>query len=208
MDNQSQLFDLFNYYRSHTANVVARRQKAPVRDYKPTKQRLDVLKEMVGWCAQHEVDPRVWMYTLFDARSWGFAPKFDQLVPKTKKTAKKNLERYANLAHLPVLQKYNTEQGYQKAQAAGAVWDPNRDLNYSAEGLKRRYLNEGDVQRCMSEMETATYGYHPKSFVCARCPLAQQCEQALQAKVSFDITALRRGEITAEQARQTAYYGG
>jgi hypothetical protein len=207
MDLQLQLFDDFNYYRAHTRNVLSRREKAPVRDYKQTPKRLDVLKEMIGWCSLHDVDPRLWLYSLFVSRKWLFAPTFNQLIPRSQRTAKKSLRSYSTLSDLPIFQKRIDEQNREHAEAEGVVWDPNRDLNYSAEGLKRRFLNEGDVERCMREMETTTFGYHPKSFVCARCPVARRCEQALQAKVPFDITALRSGQLTAEQARRIAYYG-
>lgn len=207
-DLHTQLLSDYNYYRSHTRDVITRRAEHPVRDLKATKNRLDVLREMVGWCTQNEVDPRLWLYTLFDLRHWSFAPNFAHLVPKSKRTAKKNLERYANLRDIPIFQKRIAYETQQDAEADGRVFDPNRDVSYSAEALKRRYLNAGEVQRCMDEMDTYTLGFHPRSLVCARCPMASQCEQTLQARMPFDITALRRGQITVQQARQAAYHGG
>lgn len=207
MDLQTQLLSDYNYYRSHTRDVVQRRAVAPVRDLKETKNRLDVLRDMVGWCTQQQVDPRLWLYMLFDLRSWTFAPNFNQLVPKSKRTAKKNLERYANLSNIPLFQKRIAAETRQAAEADGRVFDPNRDVSYSAEALKRRFLNAGDWARCLEEMDTRTFGFHPRSLVCARCPVAAQCEQALQAKVPFDITALRREQITTQQAMgQAAHY--
>lgn len=89
----------------------------------------------------------------------------------------------------------------------GVVFDPNRDISGTTEAYKRRHLMDGDPQLCMERMSVETFGYHPRSLVCARCPLAQACAGRLQASVNFDILALRRGEITAQQAvRQVAVY--
>ncbi len=73
--------------------------------------------------------------------------------------------------------------------------------------LKKRYVMWGNQARCMSEMETETFGYHPKSEVCQSCQARHQCAAILQSKVGFDIMALRLGSITTEQARTVAYYG-
>lgn len=210
MELQS-ILDDYNYYRSYTAHVRDMRAKGhPVLDVKmKTKagaDRTPYFEKMVDFCDEHGLDPKIWLYMLFRIRKWRAAPRVDQLVPKSKKTVQKNLSLYADLSDLPLFQKHRVEQRQQDAQEAGEVWDVNRDVGYSTEALKRRYLNEGNAERCMSEMDERTYGYHPKSLVCARCPVATECARKLEMKFGTQMLALRRGEITARQAQQLSIF--
>lgn len=206
------ILDDYNYYRSYTSHVQEMRAKGQyVADVKMrTKKgedRRPYFEGMLSFCDEHGLDPKIWLYMLFKIRRWRAAPRFNQLVPKSKKTLQKNLSIYADLSDLPLFQQHRAEQRHQAAVEAGEVWDVNRDLGYSTEALKRRYLNEGDPERCMDEMEERTYGYHPKSLVCARCPVVTQCTQKLEAKYGTQILSLRRGDITARQAQQLTMFG-
>jgi hypothetical protein len=189
-----ELLDRYNYYRLHTGAF----QKSKMRTLKPTPDRLAVLDHMSTWCAKHELDPHLWLYSLFLARHWLFAPPFNQMIP-SKKVMKKALSRYHALRAVPLFTKRVNQEVQQVRAQQGRehVWDPNRDLSNASESVKRRYLLEGQFQRCIAETMTRTYGYHPRSLVCARCPVAHDCMVRLQASVRFDIMALRRGVTPA-----------
>lgn len=210
MDLQ-RILDDYNYYRAHTSHVKAMRaQGRYVADVKMRTKagddRTPYFEELVGFCSEHQLDPKMWLYMLFKIRGWKAAPKFNQLVPKSKKTLQKNLNIYANLSDIPLFQKNRDQKRHQEAVDSGEVYDKNRDLGFTTEAIKRRYLNEGDSERCMAEMEERTFGYHPQSLVCARCPSVTQCAQLLEAKYGTHIIALRRGEITARQAQQLSLF--
>lgn len=205
------ILDDYNYYRSFTSYVRDIRARggytADVKmRTKAGEDRAPYFAGMVQFCEEHSLDPKLWLYMLFKIRHWRAAPRFNQLVPKTKKTVEKNLRYYADLSDLPLFQKNREEKKYAREVQSGEVWDVNRDIGYSTEALKRRYLNEGDAERCMEEMEERTYGYHPRSLVCARCPVVTQCTQKLEARYGTEIIALRRGDINTKQAQQLSIF--
>lgn len=206
------ILDDYNYYRSYTDNVQSLRASGRYvsevkMQTKRGEDRRPYFEGMIDFCRKRSLDPKIWLYMLFKIRKWKAAPRFDQLVPKSKKTLEKNLSYYADLSDLPLFQKRQGEKRQHTAYAAGEIWDVNRDLGYSTEALKRRYLNEGDAERCLDEMEERTFGFHPKSLVCARCPVVTQCTQKLEAKYGTHILSLRMGEITAQQAQQLTLVG-
>lgn len=204
-----QLLSDYNHYRSSTSNLLSLQQQGKyVRELKATKPRLKAFDEMARWCAREGVDARLWLYSLFKARAWMFSPRMDQLIPRTEKTRKKALARYHQLGEVPVFHERIHREVYAQRVKAGTEWDVNRDLTNAAESLKRRYLAENDARRCLEEMQTRTFGYHPRSVVCARCPLQGECAAALQQLAGCDVIALRRGEITVDQARLQAWGGG
>lgn len=207
MDVERLLSD-YNYYRSHTAHLnKLRAQGAYVRDLKTTRSRLQALGDMARWCSEHQLDPRLWLYSLFSGRRWLFAPRFDQFVPRTPKTEKKALARYHALQDVPTYHERAHQEIHQRRVNDGREVDVNRDLTNAAEALKRRYLAEGNPGRCLDEMEGRTYGYHPRSVVCLCCPRQRECADKLCALVGYDVIALRRGEITVGQARAQAWGG-
>ena len=207
-----QLISDYNYYRSFTSEMFEKQKSGRYTgEVKLKTKRIDrepILNEMAAFCYEHDVSPRLWLFMLFQMRRWIRPPKFNQLVPRSRKTLEKNLNLYANLSEVPLFRKRIDEERHQKSTERGEDFDVNRDIDFYAEALKRRYLNEGDPERCIEEMGMNTHGYHPKSLVCARCPLSGQCIPILQAKVPFDILALRRGDITAQQAQQLAFRYG
>ena len=210
MDTQT-LLDKYNYFRAHTSWVQDMRAKGNfvnevVMVTKKGEDREPYFQELIDFCGERQIDPQIWLYMLFKIRGWKAAPKFNQLVPKSKKTLQKNLNIYANLSDIPLFQKHRDQQNHQAAVEAGQVWDKNRDIGWSTEALKRRYLNEGDSERCMAEMDERTFGYHPRSLVCARCPSVTQCTQILESKYGTHIVSLRRGEMTARQAQQLSLF--
>lgn len=192
------LLNDYNEYLAKTAHwkKLARTTFARRRGLSATN--LAVMGNLIVWCAEHGVEPRLWLYSLFSVRFWNFAPKFTELC------SPKHLERFRT-------QRFgDTTLFSQRIQSELAEhteedrYDPNRDLTATTESIKRAYLSEGQAAECLADLET-TLGFHPRSLVCARCPLTKDCAQKLQARTpAFDIMALRRGELTAETARHMA----
>lgn len=204
-----EILDTYNYFRAHTTHVhELRDQGKKVNDVvlrtKRGEDRTPYFQGFLDFCKEQNVDPRMWMYMLFKIRGWKAAPKFTQLVPKSKKTLQKNLNTYANLSDIPLFQKMRDERNHRESVESGNDWDKNRDIGISTEAVKRRYLNDGDSERCIEEMDERTYGFHPQSLVCARCPLTTQCASIFERKFGPHIAALRRGELTVKQAKQVS----
>ena len=189
------LLDDYNEYLVRTAHW---KQLPHASRRRATPANLEVMRKLAEWCVVQSVEPRLWLYSLFAVRHWTFAPPFKALQ------SKKHLERFRG--QKPGAHFTGRVQKEQNQQDASRGYDPNRDLIASVENLKRSYLSLNVPQVCMSEMP-ATLGFHPRSQVCAGCPLARECAGNLQARVTFDIQALRRGEISADHARtQAALY--
>ena len=168
-----------------------------------TPANLEVMRKLAEWCATNEVEPRLWLYSLFNVRHWTYAPPFKQLQSKKHLERFKGQKREGGTYFSNRVQKEMNEQQV----LCGDSYDPNRDVSGSVENLKRHYLALNAPQVCMNEM-SKTLGFHPRSQVCSGCPLAQPCAARLQSQVAFDIQALRRGEITAGNARAQAILHG
>ena len=194
-----ELLDDYDFYRFHTTRAAEMRDRGvPVKCLSATKDRLRALEEMASWCEENGLDSGLWLYSLF-RRSWmRFAPRFDQLIP-SKRSMKKQLKRYHELGDVPLYRDRCRMRNQARVTAAGENYDPNRDLSSTTEAIKRLYLRDGDLDGCMQDERTL--GYHPRSNVCAGCSGAQACAAKLLSTVSFDILALRRGEITSTQAQ-------
>ena len=73
-----QLWDDFIFYQAKTGNFIQRRRDNPyIRAMKPTPERLRFLEQLIIWCAEHDVPPRQWLFSLFAIRRWMFAPKLE-----------------------------------------------------------------------------------------------------------------------------------
>ena len=198
MDPNDEAVRLFNAYRGwwlQTSNIQARRQKHPVTPHKMTPERLELFRDMVYFCREKKLDPRLWLYLLFRVRRWTFAPR----LTRGCLLSEKMVSRYNRMIAKECLDGYRRIT-YQKDTLD---FDPNRDLSSRAEALKLRYEKYSEKERCMLETPDRTYGFHPESKVCQRCLIRQECLQNLQNMVSFDILALREGRITADQAKAT-----
>lgn len=208
-EHQEQLQTLlndFNEYRARTEYIAKLRQGRPMRSLGREKA-FPVLQEMQAWCNTRGIDSRRWLYWLFARTNFRFAPKLACLKPSPQRESEV-LQKYQALRDTP----YYSERIYREIAHqrlhAGETFDCNRDLSPMAEALKRRYLAAGEPERCLAEMfadhadSHPTWGYHPKSLACVRCPLTQACAAKLRAAVSsFDPVALRAGIITLEQAQ-------
>lgn len=201
MTTAAELFGDYNYYRLFTRNVIeARAQGKWLRYLKETPDRLAALTAMGAWCRDRRYESRHWLCWLFYRNRWAYARPFHQLVPGSKKTLRSMLRAYEDCGYLPMYDRRMRELGHAQDQAEGRLYDGNRDLAATTEALKRRYMFFADADGCFTDERTN--GYHPKSLVCAQCPLAGQCEQKLRATAVYDIVALRRGDITVEQAKR------
>ncbi len=187
-----QLLADYNNWRLRTSNYQEQQRKGHfMRSIKPTSKKglvaLEALEAMIAWCATRQLDPRRWLYVLFSMRRWLYAPRFDHLMPKDPS---KGLARYHE-GETPLWSQQMQGEAQIARTRQGKVFDRNRDLSATSEALKRRYVDAGDHERCMAEMESVTFGYHPRSLVCVRCAGRFACAKELQVLVSFDILALR-----------------
>lgn len=202
------LLETYNEFRRKTHHYQENKKRNPflkdlVAHPKNGPDRLAQLDQLIIWCHKENIDPERWLYTMFSCHKWLHAPAFNKLIPKNKKRSK-TYSMYFSDRETPEWHRVVSEKTRQRQQSEGRIFDPNRDLSASAESLKKQYLAAGDPHACMRDTHARTYGYHPKSTTCARCPIAYECSYYLQQSVPFDILALRRGEITSEQARMAA----
>ena len=202
------LLEDYNKYRANTHNVQEIRKRQPLRDIGKAKG-LPVMEALDNWCLENKLDSRRWLYYQFKRRNWQFAPPLNQLIPcggkpktkKQKQLTSQAIARFNLLSDTPLLSE-SIRQGWQKKkEEEGNGYDCNRDITYAAEILKERYLLEGRPDKCLDQMFEVTYGYHPKSKNCMRCPISNHCALVLRSKVVFDIVALRSGQMTLQQAQ-------
>lgn len=200
MDQAERLFKDYCYYRNHTASIQRIKQQKPFfRDPKPTPARLKLLAHMSAWCVSQGFSPSEWLYSLFVSRKWLYAPKLE----KSHLQSDKHIPRYKQLQDYRLYRQRQRELESANAPSPSS-FDPNRDLSSMAERSKLLYLETNRTQVCMLRMDTETFGYHPRSSICAKCSMSSVCLHKLQSKVDFDVLALRNGEITSQQARDQA----
>lgn len=194
------LFRDFCYYRQHTAYVQGiKRDKPYIREPKETPERLKLFSSMAQWCEDQGFSASEWLYSLFVSRKWWFPPKLDSRHLQSKK----HIPKYKKLQDYGLYRQRQMEVESMGAPSK-STFDPNRDLSHTAEDAKQAYLATGQEQVCMAGMLSETFGYHPKSSVCARCSAAQVCLDQLRRNVSFDVLGLRMGDITSDQAKSQA----
>jgi len=206
-DRAEQLFYDYSYYRKHTLYLKKIMQEKPfLQSLKPTKQRLELLTKMVEWCGKKNIDPDLWLFSLFVVRRWKYAPRLAESHLLSEKHVEKFGKYKTSLQNNAFYRKY-LESKKASEPPDDSNFDPNRDLSSSAEYAKRRYLLFQDSKTCMAQMYTETFGYHPKSMYCVYCPIKQKCCEKLMSLVNFDIVALRLGKITAREAHQKSLNG-
>ena len=202
-----QLWLDYNTYRFHThwylERVRARKIRAcSLSKTSPKGKKLrSALESMAHWCAERNIDPRHWLYSLFQTRKWLHIVRYDQLISPN------HLKRYTPTKQSVGFQNRIREEWTTQRKSEGNSYDPNRDTSNTTESLKRRYLSFDEADACMGSMPE-TLGFHPKSDVCGGCSLREDCAVQLQTLVNFDIQALRRGEITAQDAQMAAVSRG
>lgn len=196
------IWDDFLYWQAKTGHYQRRQKENPyLKPMKATPERLALMSELKDWCVKRNIAVRQWLFTLFAIRRWLYAPRLETGYLCSEK-------------HLPRYRKFRDYRLYtirlREMENADPViqleksFDPNRDINHTVELTKQKYLETGRTDLCVEGMNTETFGYHPKSKICAKCPIKQDCKNKLVASVNFDIMKLRRGEITSEQAYRAA----
>jgi hypothetical protein len=138
------------------------------------------------------------LYSLFTARRWLFAPK----LHLSHLQSEKHIPKFRRPRDMALFRQRVTEEAALSYDADN--FDPNRDINATAENAKRYYLRFNDTVGCMQRMDDETFGFHPRSLVCARCPAKAECQVKLESSLNCDVMALRRGEITSEEAKAQA----
>jgi hypothetical protein len=193
------LYHDYNDYRRRTNHIQRLRAQ---NKYIPaiSKKHLPKFAALANWCQEQSINPRHWLASLFESRKWLFPPKLNQLQ------SIKHLDRYRTLT-ISTQYDHKVQQEHESALVvSGNTFDKARDISPGAEMLKARYASMKNYVRCMGDMDTETFGYHPRSEVCQRCPTRFQCASILQSKVKFDILSLRLGLITSQEARMVAQY--
>ena len=173
-----------------------------MRGLKATGPRLVLFGAMVTWCKQRKIPARQWLYSLFAARRWMFAPK----VEESALLSEKHLVRFKEFADYDFYAKYIKRiDNLKKLNDPKAGFDPNKDLSTTTEEAKRWYLSEYGATECRRHMFSETFGYHPLSRVCARCSGQTECLQELKDSLQFDVVGLRLGKLTVEDAKRKAF---
>lgn len=204
MSRAEVLLNDYNHYRLFTSGFQQRRYKSSVGKTPAARAKyLLALERMAQWCVKQGIDPRHWLYTLFDSRHWLHSPPLKHL------TSTRHLKRYPDREDTTTLFQKRVEGELEaKIDERGDRYHAGRDISYGVERLKWIYAQRGQYQRCMELILTETFGYHPKSTVCVACPIAVTCEAQLRLKVPFDAQAVRLGEMTLRQAQTAAAYHG
>ena len=190
------LLDDFNRYRRDTRYVEKLKAKG-IWVRAASRKNLPLFEKMAQWCRQNNVEPRRWLNSLFEARHWLASPH----LRENDLLSEKHLRVYPTMQRLPKFTETITRELKAANIASGVTFDQRRDIAHGAETLKRRYVASGNYQRCISLMDTETFGYHPFSQICTSCPAAAQCANILRSKYNFDVIALRAGQVTSEQVR-------
>lgn len=185
----------FNVYRYQTRFYAQRMDEWSIKPARMTPQTAGLLREMVGWCREHGVEPRLWLYGLFRFRGWKWPVRLD----RGSLMSERLIPRYRKLSGLGFFQRRVMAASLEDA---GGSWDQNRDLAPHVEQLKGRYLAEGRSVVCLDEQIVRTLGFHPASQVCRQCPVRAECAARLEGLAPFSFLALRSGRLTAEQAAE------
>ena len=192
------LWTEYTTYWLQTASIQrVRASGKPIRTPKLTSERYQLFSDLYDWCSEKDLDPSLWLFALFRSRRWTYA------VPLERGSLLS--ERFLSNGKYQKMLDRGTLDGYRLSrQGTKSALDPNVDIIHGAEQKKRVYALYGQVDLCMMNAAAETFGFHPCSQWCNRCRLRAECESRIQNMVPFDIVALRRGELTVEEARATA----
>lgn len=183
-------------WREQTSHALALKITQPFRKPpKLTDERKQALAAMITWSRAAGRDPRVWLFLMFAVRGWKFAPELSSSHLIQPKWIEAYAKRKSGLSQSP---KYRERLvlAQTTAQLPGAIFDPRVDLDGEAEARKERYFLDGDAQRCIDESDVWTYGWHPESTTCSKCPAAKVCQINLDKAAGYPLTRVRKGEMT------------
>lgn len=193
----SVLFDDYYYWRTFTK---ARPISVTLTPPAITPARLRPFEQLSRWCAEQGLHAREWLYSLFAVRCWVYWP------PLTHLRSPAHLKRVRRGDHWPT-DRYRERVLAEAGQSdAARQFNPNTDLLETVEEAKRYHLRANDVTACMAVMHDETFGWHPRSTVCARCPGQRSCREKL-AREAPAALAVREG-ADAQRTRQLALLRG
>lgn len=174
----------YNAYRLHTGNV--RRLSASgarVVLLKAKPERVQALQAMADWCETHRIDPRLWLYSLFNRRRWLFAPPFHQLTPE------KHLDVWQQYTGNPELLRQRLAQERVALVPQGAQ---GHDLVPALEAQKHALVRTGRAALCRDAFVGVSQGFHPRSTACQECAVSEECQRRLRERSgAFDVVGFR-----------------
>lgn len=150
-------------------------------------------EDYLAWCAKAGIDdPLSFLEFRFRAGDYaGHVPMLHRL--RSNKLA----EKWKQFGQGQLLQE---QQGRKLSKQAGSRFQQSvkslRILTVGMEAAKRPYIERGETDLCMAEMEF-TGGYHPSSRFCPTCPSAVACAAKLYQQHGFDVVSLRAGRLYA-----------
>jgi hypothetical protein len=190
-----QLLADWSYYRTLTKHFHTLQGKgARIGPKKMTPELRALLDDLIVWCREKRLEPRLWLFALFKNRSWVGAPS----LLRGHLLSEKQIFRYRRMRGIGFFGRRVRATG--RDAAAEQAFDPNRDLAHTVEAMKRQYVQTGKAQECLEQVLERTLGFHPASKVCWACPLRDRCSIRIQSYVMFDILALREGRLSSSQA--------
>ena len=201
-DKAISLFQDFCIYYLQIATVQKLRDQGKfVGKHKLTEERIQLFEELIAWCAERHIDPRLWVYLLYRNRCWAWPiPMSSAKAARPHLLSEKAIAKYDKFMEQDRLDSYESYRRRSDAKRK-SPFDPNVDVIPIVEAKKERYVRLGQTQACIQEMRATTFGFHPRSRICSQCPAQMSCRQQLLATVSFDILGLREGRITVEEAK-------
>ena len=192
-----QLLADWSYYRTQTKFMQTLRARGARPGAKKMTDEIDeTLKDLVAWCREHKLEPRLWIYALFKMRGWIGAPK----LARGHLQSEKMIWRYRKLSGIGFFAQRRRSTA--AAQIEQDAFDPHRDMAPATGALKRRFAAAHNSSECLDRLMEQTLGFHPKSETCQRCPLRQRCAIKIQSLVKFDIIGLRVGYLTSAEAEE------
>lgn len=200
MQEAQRLFRDYVLYRNQCSSIQSLKDEGtPVRSPGFTDERRELFEEVIEWCRERHIDPRLWVYCLFVSRRWFRPPPIRPMkLARAHFLSTKAIPKYEKFFNSNILDGYTK---HIEAERKAPTYDPNVDILPLVEAKKERYLKFHAAESCMAKTPEETFGFHPKSEVCKKCPIARRCYDRLCELVDFDILALRLGALTPEQAR-------
>lgn len=191
------LLEAYNLHRMRCAATKKRLAAGEfIRSFVLKPDRAAVFDEFIRWCALRGYDPPLMLYASFAARGWLWPPQ----IRMGDLTGSKATKIYISSRYL---------DGYRRHLERAAAppgrhdFDPNIDLSPMVEARKHRLQQNPGL--CLELMLEATLGYHPKSEICLRCALAEDCKVRLEAFCRpIPMIKLRAGLMTREAAMAMA----
>lgn len=155
---------------------------------KNTKRAQVDAQKFLSWCADHDVDPMMFM----EARFKDVTRRSQDIWPALSKMhSPKYLERWeAEAGNILREQQISSMKPAKRNPAEKIIVRLLQRPTVVEESLRGSYIREGRASICQLESEH-TGGYDPRSKHCPTCPAKHECLLALNRAAGFDVGALR-----------------